>query len=200
MKKVKNPLRQVAPKRTCTKSYAAYGSFKKYLKKDFNSQCGYCADTDSWMGYRHYHIDHFVPRDQLKKISENSYKNLVYSCFSCNNSKSDDWPSGNEKVAIVGSQGYIDPCDTAYDEQYYRDEYGNILAVTDIGKYMYEKLNLGLRRHSVMWVLDNLDSQIKILKSLKNMKGLSASNKTRLSSLLEKHHEYTEYLKDENNR
>jgi len=201
MKKVKNPLRQSVPVRTCAKTYASYGSFKKYLRTDFKAQCGYCADSDLLIGKRHYHIDHFVPKDQLKKIKDNDYSNLVYSCFYCNNSKSSDWPTGDESISVnENNEGYIDPCDCDYDKQYYRDLDGNIVPQTDLGKYMHDKLKLWLKRHSVLWMLERLSSQINILGELKKQKSLSVKSKTRLVNLLEKQHQYLEYLKNENSK
>jgi uncharacterized protein (TIGR02646 family) len=201
MKKVKNPLRQLVPTRTCTKTYSKYGKFKEALRSDFKTQCGYCADSDVLTGKRNYHIDHFVPKDQLRTIQENDYSNLVYSCFYCNNSKSSDWPTNNESVAVTANnEGYIDPCNPNYDQQYYRDYEGTIVPQTELGKYMHDKLKLYLKRHSVLWMLEILSSQIKVLETLKKQKGLSAKNKEKLVNLLEKQNEYIEYLKDENSK
>lgn len=201
MKKVKNPLRQSVPARTCTKTYSRYGRFKVALRKDFKAQCGYCADSDELVGKNFYHIDHFVPKVQLRTIRENDYSNLVYSCFFCNNSKSSDWPSNDETLTANDSnEGYIDPCNPEYDNQYYRDGDGNIIPRTDIGKYMHNQLKLYLKRHSILWMLETLSSQIETLKSLKKNKELNPKNKKKFVELLEKHHEYLEFLKNENNK
>ncbi|MEU2237719.1 HNH endonuclease, partial [Streptomyces vietnamensis] len=78
---------------------ADYKSYREFLKEDFKGRCGYC---DSFYGIvkKDYHIDHFVPRRLIKKFIthkhlENDYTNLVYSCPSCNISKSGKWISEN---------------------------------------------------------------------------------------------------------
>ena len=127
MARKSEPLRQRVPERTCTKTYKSYRSFKKDLRKDFNRRCGYCDDHDDgfWRGFQ---IDHFIPQTQLQKIQDNDYGNLVYSCFFCNNSKGQDWPSNDELVAVTPARhGYIDPCSNQYDAQYHRDKDGKII-------------------------------------------------------------------------
>jgi hypothetical protein len=199
------PLRENRPCRKCTKTYKKYGSFKRFLQEDFNARCGYCNDPDSYDGgYKHYHIDHFIPKVHLKAIKENEYKNLVYACFSCNNSKGDDWPSRDESITTVGSRGYIDPCESRYDRQFYRGELGDIIARTKLGQYMYEQMKLDLRRHAIIWILDKLDTQIKSLSVEKNKSGLDVKTKRKIDSLIKKleayYYEYTGILKDENNK
>jgi len=60
-----NNFRNTPPKRTCTKSYASYRSYKSYLADDFNSRCGYTDCPDFWFGGKKtFHIDHFKPNDE----------------------------------------------------------------------------------------------------------------------------------------
>ena len=196
MARKSEPLRQRVPERTCTKTYKSYRSFKKDLRKDFNRRCGYCDDHDDgfWRGFQ---IDHFIPQTQLQNIQDNDYGNLVYSCFFCNNSKGQDWPSNDELVAVTPARhGYIDPCSNQYDAQYHRDKDGKIIADSEVGEYMHCKLKLWLERHRIKWWLNKLEEQIDILK--KNKKNLNANLGKRLNRLLEKHYAYQEYLKNEN--
>jgi 5-methylcytosine-specific restriction endonuclease McrA len=204
MKSQKNPLRILRPSRTCTRTYASYRSFKRPLQADFNSRCGYCDAPDSWDGgYKHYHIDHFIPKTQLRTITQNEYRNLVYACFSCNNSKGEDWPSANEAIAIIRNQGYIDPCLSRYDKQFYREKLGDIVSKTKVGQYMLEKLKLGLKRHAIIWILDKLDQQIKSLSVAEDKSTITTANKRKVNSHVKKlksyYYEYVGVLQNENN-
>lgn len=205
MKSRKNPLRTLRPRRTCTNTYTKYRRFKLPLQADFNSRCGYCDDPDSWDGgYKHYHIDHFIPKIQLRSIAENAYHNLVYACFSCNNSKGQDWPSGDEAVSIFRNEGYIDPCESRYDKQFYREKLGDIIPKTKVGQYMFVKLKLGLRRHTVIWILDKLDQQIKSLSSVKDKSTLTPASRRKVNNHVKKlqsyYHEYVGVLQNENKK
>lgn len=156
----KNKFREETPKRTCTKQYKSYRSYKKYLRDDFNEKCGYCDDSDRLVGGRRvYHIDHFAPHSKFKeKLTD--YDNLIYSCSYCNLAKSDDWISDSPDVSVLNNEGYIDPCSASYDEQFSRDSNGNICPETEIGRYMYENMNLFLKRHSLIWSLERLKGLI----------------------------------------
>ena len=51
----------------------------------------------------------------------------------------------------------IDPCTKEYYKHLDRDEEtGNIIFKTELGKYMYNKMKLYLRRHSVIYMMDKL--------------------------------------------
>ncbi|KQU58731.1 hypothetical protein ASG66_17070 [Bacillus sp. Leaf406] len=156
----KYKIRDNTPQRTCTKSYSSYRSYKPYLKKDFNKSCGYCGDFEGWAGgSKVYHIDHFVPKSLFPHL-KNVYNNLVYACPYCNISKSDDWPSGEEKIFIKGNAGYIEPCDVSYETHFSRDSTGSITAESEIALYMHKKLKFFLKRHRVIWNLTRLKETI----------------------------------------
>jgi hypothetical protein len=180
--------------------YKNYRQYKDRLKKDFNDRCGYCNDEDSWAGgVRVYQIDHFVPRKHLKSIKENDYSNLVYTCSYCNRRKWDDWPSQDEKVHNDGTVGYIDPCCDDYGAQFKRNELGEIKYITVLGEYMYKKLNLFLRRHSIIWSLHKLDEQIFELKELRVAGKFNSKNEKKFTDLLLDYHQYTNDLRKTNN-
>lgn len=132
-------------------------SNKKYLAIDFEHRCAYCDDLDSISGgYKSYHVEHFAPKEKFSELKF-KYDNLLYACPYCNCSKNDDWPSNDPKVNVVDNKGYIDPCTQEYYEHLDRDEKtGNIIFKTDLGKYMYNKMQLYLRRHSIIYMLDKL--------------------------------------------
>ena len=150
-------IRRAKPLRTCKKAYANYRSFKEYLREDFNLRCGYCDAADHYSGgFRAYQIDHFAPK-KLFPALKNEYNNLVYSCFYCNNGKSDHWPSSKSNVTVISDKGFIDPCKDEYDNHLHRDRNGNILPKTNLGKFMHRQMNMGLMRHSLLWKLDELN-------------------------------------------
>lgn len=162
-------IRRSTPARTCTTTTKNYKSYKTALISDFRHRCGYCDGHDSYSGgYRNYHIDHFAPKAKFPQVAH-SYSNLVYSCFYCNNAKSDHWPSESHKVSVVGNIGFIDPCSDEYDTHLCRDDDGEIVALTPLGNYMFNTLHLGLKRHSILWVTEELFLLIEELKCvLKN--------------------------------
>ncbi len=151
--KIRNKLpKRHNPEKEC-KDYHAY---KENLRADFNYHCGYCGDRD-WPRKESFEIDHFAPQKIIKKIKENDYFNLVYSCKSCNNAKRAKWVTSNENIPNDGTVGWVDPCDSEYDKQFIRNEDGSIKAVTELGKWMYDNLNLWKRQHAILWELEELD-------------------------------------------
>ncbi|MCY8147026.1 HNH endonuclease [Bacillus inaquosorum] len=167
-----HPIRLKTPKRTCIKSYKVYRSYKPYLAQDFNRSCGYCGDFDGWSGgIKVYHIDHFVPKSLFPHL-QNKYYNLVYACPYCNASKSNDWPTGKEKIFCTETEGYIDPCDTEYEQHLYRNSVGAILPKSTVGAYMHRTLKLFLRRHEVIWNVTQLKyvlDEIKLILVKENL-------------------------------
>lgn len=149
-----NKFRLSHPKRTCTKTYKSYRSFKKYLVIDFNSRCGYTDCPDFWFGGKNtFHIDHFKPKTKNPKL-ETEYSNLVYCCSYVNISKSDD------------EGDYLDPCDVDYNECFERKTDGSIVPITIEAKYMFKNLKLGLNRYKIIWMLDSLYLRMKKVKGL----------------------------------
>lgn len=192
--------RHVSPKRRKDPPVCkVYGSHKDRLIFDFQNSCGYCGDEDSWAGgYRVFCIDHFVPRTHLKTIHIAEYSNLIYSCFYCNNKKSNDWPTNDELSHNDGHVGYIDPCDDNYSCQFTRSDKGDIIPVTELGAYMYTNLNLGLKRHALIWSLTRLSRVIDKLLSLKEAGRLNADT-TYFNDMLEEHYRLVSQLRVENN-
>lgn len=146
-------------------SKTKYGDLKPYLREDFNYRCGYCGDHD-YFRETYYEVDHFVPREYLKTLSLTTYSNLVYSCRSCNNSKSSRWPSGDESVHNNGIEGFIDPCHQSYPQQFERLPDGSIKATTTIGNWMWGNLALGNPIHRLKWKLEQLKVEIDKLNAI----------------------------------
>lgn len=167
--------RKVTPtRRDSVPKVTSYGKYKPLLQADFHQRCGYCGDHDFFRD-TYYEIDHFVPKEYLKSLSETDYSNLVYSCRLCNNFKRKKWPSKDEHVHNDGEIGFIDPCDESYSNQFARLADGSIYAQTILGDWMWSALNLGNPAHRLRYKLEELkillDEMVKIdLNSVEELK------------------------------
>ena len=161
-----NKFRIVTPKRQEIKiEVSKYHYHKENLRIDFGYKCGYCNDHEIWRN-SFYEIDHFIPKAYLSDKEKTEYWNLVYSCRFCNNSKRAKWPTNDRSIHNNGSVGFIDPCSIEYDEQFERDDFGRIIPTKELGKWMFENLNLGLKRHAIIWQLVKLDETIDLVENL----------------------------------
>lgn len=180
--------RKDPPKRTCTKTYTSYRSFKPYLASDFNSKCGYTDCRDFWFGGRNtFHIDHFQPFSKNPEL-ETDYENLVYCCSYVNILKSDD--EGH----------YLDPCNVNFNDHFERNTDGSIIAkdTSKEANYMFTKLKLGLARYKIIWKLDEiLDRLEKLRIAINDPKNVKVKNDLRIihSELAEEFTIYLEYLR-----
>ena len=180
--------RENKPVRTCTKTYASYRSFKKYLAEDFNSKCGYTDCRDFWFGGKNtFHIDHFKPFSKNPAL-ETDYSNLVYCCSYVNILKSDD--EGH----------YLDPCNIDFNVHFERDKDGSIVAkpTSKEANYMFGKLKLGLARYRIIWKLDEILNRLEKLRvAIHNPENIKIKNDLRIihSELAEEFTIYLSYLK-----
>jgi len=185
--------RSVIPIRSdVVKLVGHHSAHREDLRSDFKERCGYCNDWDYYKK-TYYEIDHFIPEFVLKTISNTDYRNLVYACRSCNNSKRAKWPSGDEKIAIVNDQGFVDPCDTQYDTHFERDDVGNIVALTNVGKWMYVALKLSKPQHQLIYQLEKLDETIEQLEVIANQ---DLEVEALLTDLLKKYRRYSRELRE----
>ena len=139
---------------------------KKYLAQDFNHRCAYCDDLDRYNGgMRSYHVEHFAPKEKFPALKY-TYDNLLYACPYCNVAKSDKWPSDSPEISVVGDKGFIDPCTEEYYKYIYRNEDGSIGYNGKLGKYIYNELNLYLKRHQVNYNLVSINERIKELRDI----------------------------------
>lgn len=180
--------RNISPKRTCTKTYKRYRSYKPYLVADFNNRCGYTDCPDFWFGGKNnFHIDHFKPFSKNPKLAT-EYSNLVYCCSYVNILKSDD------------EGDYIDPCDVDFNDHFDRAKDGSILPRNSSAEaiYMHSKLSLGLVRYKLIWKLDEMQQKkMKLQIAIDNPKNVALKG-----DLLELYYDldkeftlYIEYLK-----
>lgn len=155
--------RKVHPSRTTEiVAQSDYKKFREQLRKDFNCRCGYCDDRDIPRAAG-FEIDHFVPQ-KVDSSLETVYSNLVYACRSCNNSKRAKWPTNNPLKHNNGIEGWIDPCDSSYADQFERGNYGEIIAKTCLGKWMYNELKLWKPQHEILQCYEEIENSIQELR------------------------------------
>lgn len=143
-----------------------YHNYRKQLRTDFNCRCGYCDDIDIPHSER-FEIDHFVPQKRdTSRVTD--YSNLVYACRSCNNSKRAKWPTNDPKISNNEKEGWIDPCKEVYSQQFERNEYGEIVATTDLGKWMFDALKLWKPQHEVLWCIEHIKRAFDELRNQTN--------------------------------
>lgn len=133
-----------------------YGDHLSDLRVDYKNRCGYCNDIESYR-ITWFEIDHFVPKEYLKTMTETDYSNLVYACRSCNNAKRAKWPTKNEKIHNQNDIGFIDPCDDNYNNHFNRLNSGRILPTTSLGGWIYNSLKFYKPQHEIIWNIELLD-------------------------------------------
>lgn len=124
----------IIKRRTNIDGESNYHKYEKALSDDFGHICGYCGKSELATS-KGFEIDHFVPI-RIAGERETDYSNLVYSCFTCNRKKSKKWPTEDKDKQHDGTSGFIDPATDEYDQHLQRTEFGDLVGLTDIGKYM----------------------------------------------------------------
>lgn len=144
-----------------------YKKHKQELTEDFCGVCGYCG-KDFKATLSESQIDHFIPQKKYPQF-QNIYSNLVLSCKECNKHKLDDWPSNDPQKAITddGKKGYIDPASDEFDENLRREEDGSIIGITEVGKYMVNRLGFAYRPIKEIYKIKLLYESIEKLKYMR---------------------------------
>lgn len=159
-----------------------YRDYRSELKTDFYNRCGYCDSFDLRRS-NDFEIDHFVPQRVFIKFKPNDYFNLVYSCKSCNRSKSGKWITNNENTNLSNNLGFIDPCNEEYETHFIRHSNGDINWNSETGKWMYRELSLFNIQHSVLWMLENVRNAINECRVIIKEKGENETLKDCLLAL-----------------
>ena len=155
------------PTRSSVRARNSYRDYKAELRADFRERCGYCDARDEYFGgAQGSHIDHFAPKSKFPYL-ETVYENLVYSCSFCNRAKSNKWIGDDHAVPNNGTDGFVDPCSTEFDEHLARDTTGGVVPLTHLGKYMVDNLNMRLIRHRFIWQAQRLDQLAEKLDELR---------------------------------
>jgi hypothetical protein len=70
-------------------NYAAYESYRPWLRDEFAFRCVYCLKRETWgQVTADFDLDHFAPQS-LNPLLRLDYLNLIYSCWRCNAVKRD---------------------------------------------------------------------------------------------------------------
>lgn len=187
--------RQHTPKRrTISTAVKIYNDHRPDLRIDYQNRCGYCNDIETYR-ITWFEIDHFVPNEYLKTISATAYSNLVYACRSCNNAKRKKWPTKDELIHNQNDEGFIDPCDDNYNNQFHRLHNGRILPQTKLGEWIYNSLKLYKPQHEIIWNIELLDTLIDEIKEILEHSANDELNKRLILCLLE----YRKYVKELSN-
>jgi uncharacterized protein (TIGR02646 family) len=185
------PFRDKTPtRRSINTAVASYRDHKENLQIDFNHRCGYCNAIDSWK-LTYFEIDHFIPEAILTIKTNTDYSNLVYACRSCNNAKRKQWPTNDENVPNQNDEGFIDPCEKEYADQFYRSLTGEIKYQTKLGQWIYFSLKLHKPQHKIIWNLEQLDEIIEEMEKLSK----SIENEQLSARLLGLYRKYRDYVK-----
>ncbi len=167
-------------KRTCTKHYANYQSYKEYLANDFHHRCAYCNLLDTEIT-SFFETDHFVPCSEIKNYPSlsyltNDYQNLVYACRNCNGEKSDIF-EGDIKARPYDNDRFYDPVKIDYNTVFYRNQCGSICSNDVKGKSMILDLKLYRPINNIAWLCEQLDLLTEKLHALGNEETDSERNK-----------------------
>ena len=86
----------------------------------------------------------FIKEIKYKKsfaiLSFETYSNLVYSCSSCNGSKSNKWPTKDPNKSNENGVGFVDPCNITYRTLFDRSTTGEIIHNGGLSEWMYIEL------------------------------------------------------------
>lgn len=162
-------------RRPIIKVVTSHSNHRVDLRLDFKARCGYCNAIDS-LKIAYYEIDHFIPQKRNGKPfltikSSTDYSNLVYACRSYNNAKRNKWPTNDQNIPNTNNEGFVDPCDDDYNNHFERTTNGKIKYITDLGKWMYNALNLNKPQHEILWNLEEIGriiDELEILNSKLN--------------------------------
>lgn len=157
-------------RRIKVKSYSDYHKYKTILKEDFKHICGYCG-KNALIFKEDFQIDHFVPK-KVDKSRINDYSNLVFSCRVCNRRKWDFWPTNDRTKPNDGKEGFVDPVTDEFQTHLSRDSNGDIVANTDVGKYMFDIFKFNVRPIRMTWqVMELYKKERELAKKIESKNG-----------------------------
>lgn len=122
--------------------YQDYGSYKPWLRDEFEFRCVYCLERETWYPNRaaSFAVDHIVPQSQDANLIF-EYTNLLYSCNRCNSARQD--------IEV------LNPFLVAFGEHLRCSTDGHIVALTPEGQdlidllHLAEEPSLSVRRHQI---------------------------------------------------
>ncbi len=122
--------------------YKDYQSYRDWLRDEFTFRCVYCLHREQW--YQRggvFHIEHFEPVASSPERNA-EYKNLLYSCATCNQAKGD-------------ALGLPDPCEVAFSDCLRVLSDGQIEPLSRAGYLLVQVLRLNNAdnvRHRSRWL------------------------------------------------
>ena len=154
---------KILKRRSNVQEQSNYHNYLTDLSTDFQNTCGYCGKTTN-ITKNAFEIDHFVPKS-IDKGRINDYNNLVYSCYQCNRKKHNKWPTNDPNRPNNGVEGFIDPTLDEFDLHIERNENGDIIGISDVGKYMVKAFAFDKRPMRELWQLIKLTEEKERLLS-----------------------------------
>ncbi len=119
--------------------YAAYPSYRPWLRDEFTFRCVYCLKREQWGSLTgDFDLDHFQPQSTTPERSTD-YDNLVYSCHSCNlRKKNDDVPDPCE--CLTTTQVRVNHVDGSLEGQ--SDEATKVILILGLNSEKYKHFRL----------------------------------------------------------
>jgi hypothetical protein len=110
--------------------YEDYGSYKPWLRDEFEFRCVYCLCRERWFpdGDDSFSVDHVIPQREATELACD-YDNLVYACCQCNSAKQD-------------AVGVADPCREPYGTHLEVVTDGTIRGLSPIGDFLIQACRL----------------------------------------------------------
>lgn len=184
-------------KQYCTNSngeyYANYKRYKQEIRQDCLGRCVYCDLHENELGGQTgMHIDHFRPTDKFCELVNNPH-NLVWSCATCNNKKSNHWPALGAINTFVGNKGFIDPFKENRLDYFKVQSNGAIIPLKPPAKYIIELLRPNRRvprrtrelRYEAYEQVQQLEKDIAMLEKLNSLSSEQAVKLSRLRKVKE---------------
>jgi hypothetical protein len=104
---------------------------REALRRRFNFRCGYCGVSEREVGAE-LTVDHFQP---CSRGGADERANWVYSCFTCNNHKSDVWASDSR-------QRILHPLRDRPARHIAEQPDGTLIGLTETGRFHIAQLQL----------------------------------------------------------
>ena len=124
--------------------YANHQEYRQEIRQDCLGRCVYCDLHENDLGGKtNMQIDHFRPTGKFRDLANDPH-NLVWSCATCNNKKSDHWPALGTNDTFVGNEGFIDPFEENRLDYFEVRRDGAIMPLKPPAKYI--EILLGLNR------------------------------------------------------
>ena len=168
--------------------YTNYREYKQEIRRDCLGRCVYCDLHENELGGQTVmEIDHFRPRGKFPRLANNPH-NLVWSCATCNNKKSNHWPALGTNDTFVGNKGFIDSFEENRLDYFEVGSDGTIIPLKPPAKYIIELLrpNRGAPKRTRKLRNDAYEQVRQFEKdiaALEELNGLSNEQAEKLSKL-----------------